>query len=84
MTESRRHSSSDHAFEAVYHPIPQAPVASEPFRPSLELSSEESDVELDSANPPVEVDARIRWIHFVLGCAVLLPWNGMMLCSDLW
>ncbi|KZT12879.1 uncharacterized protein LAESUDRAFT_640138 [Laetiporus sulphureus 93-53] len=78
MTENRRHSLSDHAFEAVYHPIPQAPVASEPFRPSLELSSEESDVELDSANPPVEVDARIRWIHFVLGCAVLLPWNVMI------
>lgn len=22
------------------------------------------------------VDNRIRWIHFVFGSAVLLPWNG--------
>ena len=21
-------------------------------------------------------DARIGWIHLILGCAVLLPWNG--------
>jgi len=25
---------------------------------------------------PPPVSPRIRWIHFVLGCAVLLPWNG--------
>jgi equilibrative nucleoside transporter 1/2/3 len=23
------------------------------------------------------VDNRIRWVYFMLGCAVLLPWNGM-------
>jgi equilibrative nucleoside transporter 1/2/3 len=22
------------------------------------------------------VDSRIRWVYFMLGCAVLLPWNG--------
>ncbi|KAI0034097.1 nucleoside transporter-domain-containing protein [Vararia minispora EC-137] len=27
--------------------------------------------------PPL-VSPRIRWIHFVLGCAVLLPWNVMI------
>ncbi|KAF8062185.1 nucleoside transporter-domain-containing protein [Lyophyllum atratum] len=34
-----------------------------------------------TADPPphvVEVDAQIRWIHFILGCSVLLPWNAMI------
>jgi len=25
----------------------------------------------------VEVTPAIRWVHFIFGCAVLLPWNGM-------
>lgn len=25
----------------------------------------------------IEVTPAIRWAHFVFGCAVLLPWNGM-------
>lgn len=25
--------------------------------------------------PSPLVDARVRWIHFIMGCAVLLPWN---------
>ncbi len=50
----------------------------------------ESDIELDDEADPESahesthllhvVDARIRWIHFILGNAVLLPWNG---ASDL-
>ena len=31
---------------------------------------------------PHPVDNQIRWIHFVLGCAVLLPWNGMALVVE--
>jgi hypothetical protein len=23
------------------------------------------------------VERQIRWIHFILGCSVLLPWNGI-------
>ncbi|OJT13362.1 hypothetical protein TRAPUB_10128 [Trametes pubescens] len=69
---SERHSTS----EAVYHPIPQAPVASNTIPPSS------PDLEVDEGFGPsvvhshVAVDSRIRWIHFLLGCAVLLPWNG--------
>ena len=46
------------------------------------LLSPEGEQDLDgiaqSANLdlPVRVTARIRWIHFILGAAVLLPWNG--------
>lgn len=24
------------------------------------------------------VATQIRWIHFILGCSVLLPWNGII------
>ena len=67
-----------HASEAVYHPIPQGPVASD-VAPTSSLDDLDDDVA--SSNPhsihsQVPIDSRIRWIHFVLGCAVLLPWNG--------
>ncbi|KAI0637927.1 nucleoside transporter-domain-containing protein [Trametes polyzona] len=71
-----RHSTS----EAVYHPIPQAPVASNP----IPTSDADMDVDNESAPSPsaahghAVVDSRIRWIHFLLGCAVLLPWNVMI------
>ncbi|KAF8911901.1 nucleoside transporter-domain-containing protein [Mucidula mucida] len=68
--------------EALYHAIPQAPVAANPIIRS------ESDIELDDEADPESahesthllhvVDARIRWIHFILGNAVLLPWNVMI------
>ncbi|KAJ7591502.1 nucleoside transporter-domain-containing protein [Mycena floridula] len=54
--------------ELLYHPIPQGPVAANPILPD-----NEGDVEL-----PVELTPRIRWIQFLLGCAVLLPWNVMI------
>ncbi|KAI0921408.1 hypothetical protein AcW1_004606 [Taiwanofungus camphoratus] len=81
MSGHRRASSSDHAFEALYHPIPQAPVAAVPARPSLDLSSDDGAgvaEELDGEALSADADGRIRWIHFILGCAVLLPWNVMI------
>ena len=73
---SERH----HTSEAIYHPIPQAPVASN------SIPSADPDVDLDDEAilsgsgvlPPLPdlVDSKIRWTHFMLGCAVLLPWNG--------
>lgn len=49
--------------EALYHSIPQAPVPSNPVIIG--------NIELDNDEPPaianVSVDARIRWIHFILG-----------------
>ncbi|KAJ7499272.1 nucleoside transporter-domain-containing protein [Mycena latifolia] len=68
-----------HSPDALYHPIPQAPVAANPLvLPDPDLDSEESQDDASNLAPDVVVDSRIRWIHFVLGCAVLLPWNVMI------
>ncbi|KAJ3514880.1 hypothetical protein NLJ89_g2103 [Agrocybe chaxingu] len=62
--------------EALYHVVPHqddeevnasqielaGETVAEPVPPPMDL-------------PPFLVDARIRWIHFILGCSVLLPWN---------
>lgn len=70
-----------HASEAIYHPIPQAPVASNPIpegSPDLDL---DDDAALSGSGfiPTQNVmDSRIHWAHFMLGCAVLLPWNGAL------
>jgi equilibrative nucleoside transporter 1/2/3 len=73
-----------HSPKALYHPIPQAPVAANPaVLPDPDGDAEESQDDATSASDvadsllvQVVVDSRIRAIHFVLGCAVLLPWNG--------
>ena len=66
------------SLEAEYQPIPQAPVAAGPARHSLDVSvlDEEDAVDILEDVPEVVVDGKIRAIHLVLGCAVLLPWNG--------
>ncbi|GLB33476.1 putative nucleoside transporter [Lyophyllum shimeji] len=71
--------------EALYQAIPQA-LANEDHRvipADIELEADEQvdagDLALTTTDPPsVVVDTRIRWIHFVLGCSVLLPWNVMI------
>ena len=53
--------------EALYHSIPQAPLASNPVisdEAGIELENEEG---LDYIPSDASVDTRIRWIHFVLG-----------------
>lgn len=78
-THPRRSLSRD--YDAVYVPVPQAPVAAEPARPSVEVDASSERVELDDfADHTVlaEEDPRIRAAHFMLGCAVLLPWNAMI------
>lgn len=52
--------------EALYHPLPEHP-------PEIELSTEDLRATEEFV---VVVDTRIRWAHFIFGCAVLLPWNG--------
>ena len=71
---------------AAYKSLPQVPVDSEEdthatsFRRSLDLDDEETLAEeLVTQEVQSSSDARIWWIHFVLGCAVLLPWNGACL-----
>lgn len=58
---------------AKYHPIP-----------SLEDQTYHSDVHeagvggdnLYSTSEGISVEARTKWTYFLLGCAILLPWNG--------
>ncbi|KAK0467879.1 nucleoside transporter-domain-containing protein [Desarmillaria tabescens] len=69
--------------EALYHAIPQAPMASHPIlqtEPDIEMEDEgDPDGAHESTHPHfTHVDARVRWIFFILGCAVLLPWNVMI------
>ena len=77
-----------HASEAIYHPIPQAPVASNPIptaSPDVDLDDEAILSGSGILPPPSNlVDSRIRWTLFMLGCAVLLPWNGAFACSGAW
>lgn len=66
--------SRSEAPETLYHPIPQGPVA---INPVLHDVDDSDEVTLAGASPSnSRLDKRIRWVHFVLGCAVLLPWNG--------
>ncbi|KAL5508572.1 hypothetical protein ACEPAH_6191 [Sanghuangporus vaninii] len=56
---------------AVYQPLPQAPDVSD------DIIDEEEVTELESVESP-HIDKRIWWIHFIFGCAVLLPWNVLV------
>jgi len=79
----RLRSSSHSSMDAQYHALPQSPDLSQDIRiPSAieegGMGEEESDDAIldDLAPSNVPVDSRIQWIHFTLGAAVLLPWNG--------
>ena len=54
---------------APYQPIPQGSDA------EYDAIDEEEVPELESLESS-HVDRKIWWIHFIFGCAVLLPWNG--------
>jgi len=76
--DSRQRSLS---LEALYQPIPQAPVTANSERgASVDISLDGEDLSASTSTP--KTDARLRWIHFILGCAVLLPWNGIVLISE--
>jgi hypothetical protein len=70
-SSSQHHSSSP---DALYHIVPQFPDPNVPPASDIELDGDENDsVFMSTENP---IDARIRWIYFMFGAAVLLPWNG--------
>ncbi|KZT26997.1 hypothetical protein NEOLEDRAFT_1061600 [Neolentinus lepideus HHB14362 ss-1] len=82
---NQKRSLSVSSSDALYHAIPQAPVAANPAPRCLSIS--DTDVELSEAededvlDEPVVagyLDPRIRWVHFILGSAVLLPWNALI------
>ncbi|KAF9247133.1 nucleoside transporter-domain-containing protein [Melanogaster broomeanus] len=54
-----------------YRPLPSSEEDHEVGADQLHL--------LDESTPSdVVVDTRIRWIYFMLGCAILLPWNALI------
>ncbi|KAJ7162577.1 nucleoside transporter-domain-containing protein [Mycena crocata] len=58
--------------DALYHALPQV-------GPDPDVDPEGSqDDSVSGLTSSVVVDSRIQWIHFILGCAVLLPWNVMI------
>jgi len=68
--------------DAYYHGIPQSPLApnpvalSESLTGSLVLDPEDEENVVEETVMTVEVTPAIRWVYFIFGCAVLLPWNG--------
>lgn len=78
MSVHRRNSASE--TDALYHPIPQD-VSHATADLQLENDEEALAEGFVAHEHAVTHDHRIGWIHFILGCAVLLPWNGE--CSRL-
>ena len=69
--------------DALYHSIPQSDVV--PTLSNIELDGEDEvphqPVTVAGSHNPVDI--RIRWINFMFGSAVLLPWNGTALSHKL-
>ncbi|KAG5333937.1 hypothetical protein C0989_004610, partial [Termitomyces sp. Mn162] len=75
--------------EALYHAIPQALAPEDDHESSpdiLELETGETQMMEESfvpSDPPaVVVDTQVWWIHFILGCCVLLPWNVTLTATN--
>lgn len=63
---------------SAYHRVPSEPELAGIDSDELRLDDEqELTDEFVHREAAVGTDSRVRWIHFILGCAVLLPWNGM-------
>ena len=76
---------------SVHHRSSSIPEAEAPYRPisqdeseeiqessALQVGEDEDGFVEDfvAQERAASHDARIGWIHLILGCAVLLPWNG--------
>ena len=60
--------------EVLYHAVPQTDALFNAS--SIEL---EGETPTSPPTPPIPLtEARIWWTYFILGCAVLLPWNGTL------
>jgi hypothetical protein len=71
--------------DGQYRALPQSPDVSRDL--SIPSAIEEGEIAVDDiddsdsildGHPPFNapVDNRIMWVNFMLGAAVLLPWNG--------
>ena len=74
----RRHSSSFSSMDAQYRALPQSPDAAQDLGIPSAIEDVDESILDDSEHVPSSepVDGRVQWIHFMLGAAVLLPWNG--------
>lgn len=64
---------------AVYHALPPAAVDDD-LDSELELTFDDSATDLFVVDHVV--DSRIRWVYFMLGCAILLPWNVLITATS--
>lgn len=64
-----------------YSLIPQSEDATlADFGLGIDAAPNNLQVPTPTGGPPLtcRIETQIRWIHFVLGCSVLLPWNGII------
>lgn len=66
--------------QALYRPVPQ----SDAVLASSDIEIDAEDEVLDQHITASMIDTRIRWINFIFGCALLLPWNGAALSLNIW
>ena len=65
-----------------YHAVSQSPLEQDavalPESPTGSLLTDPEDDESVGGEMVMVVEATpaIRWVHFIFGCAILLPWNG--------
>ena len=74
---SAHHRNHQSERDALYQPLPQA----EDQVSEIQLGEDdEAEVTEDFVTHEhlASSDNRVGWIHFILGCAVLLPWNGTL------
>ena len=73
---SHRGTSSENTY---YHAVSQSSPAQDavalPESPTGSLVPEDDESLVEEVVIVVEVTPAIRWVHFVFGCAVLLPWT---------
>ena len=65
-----------------YDRLPQSP-QDVPVVDNIQEGTYDSGAQIPVIQDAVALDERIRWIHFLLGAAVLLPWNGTLLSLNL-
>lgn len=76
---SAHHRNTHTERDALYQPISQV---EDQGTVDLLLGEDDEAVvaeEFVALDHLVSSDKRVGWIHFILGCAVLLPWNGASL-----
>ncbi|KAH8115795.1 hypothetical protein DFH11DRAFT_1305599 [Phellopilus nigrolimitatus] len=59
-------------------PLPSAIYQSLPQTPNTGDEAQDEETQEQYVSEGTHLDNRIRWVHFIFGCAVLLPWNALI------